>query len=953
MRVPSAKSWSSTIRLPKSTFPPRTKPADQAKYLQRCTDDLYAWQAKVRAQQKPFVLHDGPPYANGSLHAGHSVNKILKDLICRTELQQGRRVQFVPGWDCHGLPIEIKALEQVRAKSENGEVNLDHIGIRRAARNLARKTVKEQKKGFREWGIMADWENPWLTMDKEFELKQLEVFLEMTRQGLIFRRYKPVYWSPSSKSALAEAELEYNEAHESITAYIKFQVVAVPEPLKAQGVDAGHLHAVIWTTTPWTLPANKAIAVSPDLEYTVVEVGSEQLLIAKSRLEHVAAKCAFPEAFKVVVESIKGSELEGMTYVNALHGENAPIQPLIFADYVSDASGSGLVHTAPGHGMEDYDVCTKLGFEASAPVDDAGCFTDEALPHNPSALTGKSVLGGGNEAVLALLGFQVLGVHKHEHKYPYDWRTKLPVIVRATEQWFADVGSIKDKALKSLDNVKFIPENSRSRLESFIKGRSEWCISRQRAWGVPIPALYDESGKAILTQESVSHIISVIQERGIDSWWTDAQDDASWVPPSLRGEGTLKRGTDTMDVWFDSGSSWTQTEGPADVYSEGTDQHRGWFQSSLLTHISASGLDSAPFKTLVSHGFTIDQHGKKMSKSIGNVISPEEIMNGTLLPPIKRKGKATGPPAYDGLGADALRLWVASSDYTHDVALRQPVFKAINSTLLKYRTTLKMLLGSMRESSEKVQLTKLDTIALYQLQQTQIGFNEACRAYNFHKAISILNRWINTDLSSFYLEAIKDRLYCGNGGGVLYPIFMGLMHMLGPIAPSLVEESWEHRPQWMKDSTSSVHPLQRSTEELRLLTYKFPASLPTDISHLMAANAAIKTAQEEARTDKLVGSSLQSSVILTLPKESQDLFQNYADELQEIFVVSSVEFGSGEDCVAEWKFKAEFEVPGGKGTAWVLPPKEAKCPRCWKYVAPAEDELCGRCVEVVEATPSS
>ncbi|KFY41452.1 hypothetical protein V494_02999 [Pseudogymnoascus sp. VKM F-4513 (FW-928)] len=952
MRVPSAKSWSSTIRLPKSTFPPRTTPADQAKYLQRCTDDLYAWQAKVRAQQKPFVLHDGPPYANGSLHVGHAVNKVLKDLICRTELQQGRRVQFVPGWDCHGLPIEIKALEQVRAKSEDGEVNLDPIGIRRAARNLARKTVKEQKKGFREWGIMADWENPWVTMDKDFELKQLEVFLEMTRQGLIFRRYKPVYWSPSSKSALAEAELEYNESHESITAYIKFQVVTVPEALKAQGVDTENLHAVIWTTTPWTLPANKAIAVSPDLEYSVVEVGSEQLLIAKSRVEHVATKCAFSESFKVIVESIKGSELEGLTYVNAIHGENAPVQPLIFADYVSDASGSGLVHTAPGHGMEDYDVCMKLGIEASAPVDDAGCFTDEALPHNPSALTGKSVLSGGNEAVLALSGSQVLGIHKHEHKYPYDWRTKLPVIVRATEQWFADVGSIKDKALKSLDNVKFIPENSRSRLESFIKGRSEWCISRQRAWGVPIPALYDESGKAILTQESVSHIISVIQERGIDSWWTDAQDDVSWVPPSLRDQGTLKRGTDTMDVWFDSGSSWTQTEEPADVYSEGTDQHRGWFQSSLLSHISASGLDSAPFKTLVSHGFTIDEHGKKMSKSVGNVISPAEIMNGTLLPPIKRKGKATGPPQYDGLGADALRLWVASSDYTHDIALRQPVFKATNSTLLKYRTTLKMLLGSMRESSDKVQLTKLDTIALYQLQQTQIGFAEACRAYNFHKAISILNRWINTDLSSFYLEAIKDRLYCGNGGGVLYPIFMGLMHMLGPITPSLVEESWEHRPKWMKDSTSSVHPLQRSTDELRLLNYKFPPSLPTDISHLMAANAAIKTAQEEARTDKLVGSSLQSSVVLSLPEESQALFQNYAEELQEIFVVSSVEFGSGEERVAEWKFKAEFEVPGGKGTAWVLPPKEAKCPRCWKYVAPAEDELCGRCADVVEATPA-
>jgi len=860
-------------------------------------------------------------------------------------------VQFVPGWDCHGLPIEIKALEQVRAKSEDGEVHLDAIGVRRAARSLASKTVKEQKKGFREWGVMADWEFSWTTMAKGFELKQLGVFLAMTKQGLIFRRYKPVYWSPSSKSALAEAELEYNENHESMAAYIKFQISGIPEPLKGRGVNVEHLHAVIWTTTPWTLPANRAIAIHRDLDYSVIQIGQEQMLIAESRLDHVAKQCAFPEGFKIVVETIKGSELEGITYTNSLRGASSPSQPFILADFVSAESGSGLVHCAPGHGMEDYDVCTKLGIQAFAPVDDAGCFTEEALPDDPSALAGKSVLSGGSDAVLALLGFKVLGVHKYQHKYPYDWRTKLPVIIRATEQWFADVGSIKDKALKSLENVKFIPETGRARLESFVKGRSEWCISRQRAWGVPIPALYDESGKAILTEESVSHIISVIDEKGIDAWWTDAEDDAAWVPASLRGQGSFRRGKDTMDVWFDSGTSWTQTKGPADVYSEGTDQHRGWFQSSLLTHVSASGLDVAPFKKLVTHGFTLDQHGKKMSKSVGNVISPEEIMNGSLLPPIKRKGKAAdGPPSYDGLGADALRLWIASSDYTRDVILGQPVFKAVNSTLLKYRTIIKMLLGSMREDTSKLQLTKLDTIALYQLQQAQIGVAEAYQAYDFHKGINIINRWVNNDLSAFYLEAMKDRLYCGDGGGVLYPIYMGFMHMLAPITPALVEESWEHRPQWMKENTSAVHPLHRATEELRLLTYKFPESLPTEIATLMSANAAIKTAQEEGRATKLIGSSLQSSVVLTLPAESQELFQRYADELADIFVVSSVEFGDGGERAAKWRFKAEFDAPGGRATAWVLPPREEKCPRCWKYVAPAEDQLCGRCEGVVGVT---
>jgi isoleucyl-tRNA synthetase len=854
----------------------------------------------------------------------------------------GRRVVYVPGWDCHGLPIEIKALEKHR-QNHNGEL-LDAISIRKAARSLSTKTVKDQMKGFREWGVMADWEKAWRTTDRSFEIKQLEVFREMVKKDLIFRRFKPVYWSPSSKTALAEAELEYKDDHESTAAYIKFPITHIPQSIKELlPADTTNLSAVIWTTTPWTLPANRAIAVNLELEYSIVRRGADQLIIAKSRVPHVANAC-FGEDFDIVVDSIPGRDLHGIQYRNPLRGKEAVPQPLILADFVSADSGSGLVHSAPGHGMEDYEVCTRLGIPAVSPVDDNGCFTGAALPDDPLALEGKSVLGEGSRQVLSILDTLVLATHKYKHKYPYDWRTKLPVIVRATEQWFADVGSVKDEALKCLKDVRFIPEGGQMRLESFVKGRSEWCISRQRAWGVPIPALYDEGGKAVLTDASVTHIISVIKERGIDAWWTDAQDDNSWIVPGL--EGTYRRGKDTMDVWFDSGSSWTQTDQQADVYLEGTDQHRGWFQSSLLTHTCASGRDVAPFKTLITHGFTLDQDGRKMSKSIGNVIAPKEIMDGSLLPAPTSKQKGANAP----LGADALRLWVASSDYTRDVVIGQPVLKSNHGALVKYRVMIKMLLGSMHREARTAPITKLDQIALCQLDTVMTEVAAAFDNFEFYKGLNAINRWISSDLSSFYLEAMKDRLYCADGGGVLEEIFHGLLRMMAPITPSLIEEAWDHRPQWMKDDEDQIHPFHRTLEDpLTPRNPKPPERVRDDIPWLLSANTAIKTAQEEARARKLMGSSLESSLILQLPPQARQLFDRYADELDSIFVVSSVEMNVPVE--GAWKFSSEFVTPDGEGigVAWVVPAKDSKCPRCWRYVAPAEDVLCKRCEEVVIA----
>ena len=490
-------------------------------------------------------------------------------------------------------------------------------------------------------------------MEKGFELRQLEVFKEMWEKGLVYRQFKPVYWSPSSRTALAEAELEYDEGHKSLAAFVRFPA-HIAEGLKAKlkenGVQ-GDVNMVIWTTTPWTLPANKAIAVHRDMEYSVVkdtEVDGELTLVAATRVSEYEK--VLERKLEVVVSGLRGSDLAGkLQYENPFQKANG-LQPVIHADFVTDSSGTGLVHFAPGHGMDDYHVCQAMGIPAFAPVDDAGAFTKDAFPEQPELLEGLPVSDEkrtGSRAVCDYLEKQGLlrAKHNYRHKYPIDWRTKQPVIVRATEQWFADVGDLKDASMKAIADVHFLPETGRPRLESFIQGRTQWCISRQRAWGVPIPALYKVQGdilEATMDSETIQHLISTIKERGIDAWWTDAPSDPAWTPPHLAETGTFIRGRDTMDVWFDSGTSWKllpqSKDAPvADVYLEGTDQHRGWFQSSLLTHIAtqnySSGVARAPYKTLITHGFTLDSDGRKMSKSLGNVISPSQIMSGELLPP--------------------------------------------------------------------------------------------------------------------------------------------------------------------------------------------------------------------------------------------------------------------------------------------------------------------------------
>ncbi|KAF2756253.1 isoleucyl-tRNA synthetase [Pseudovirgaria hyperparasitica] len=1023
-RVLYASPWSHTLKIPKSSFQPRQTNFDT--YLKRCTDDLYAWQAAERATAPSFVLHDGPPYANGKLHIGHALNKILKDILCRFELSQGKRVHYVPGWDCHGLPIEMKALQLRKdAETRSGENSSDiasecqsrlqPLQVRRAARKLATKTVKEQKKGFKEWAIMADWDNSYITMSKDFEMRQLQVFRDMVKKGLVYRQYKPVHWSPSSRTALAEAELEYDDNRKSSAAYIKFPVTKFPVQLDSAGILEGKLlSAVIWTTTPWTLPANQAIAVHMGLEYVVVSHPDDAiglLIIAQCRVEEIERTLGV--TLKHVLGPFNGRDIAGKAfYQNPLQGSQAEDQLIMSADFVSGTSGTGLVHLAPGHGMDDYNVCIALGIAPLSPVDDHGKYTADAFPDQPELFQGLSVQTQGTEAILRHLktvefgshtGF-VLNTHEYEHKYPIDWRTKQPIIVRATEQWFANVDNIKSDTLRAMKDVQFIPPAGSKRLESFIRSRSQWCVSRQRSWGVPIPALFRTDvtpHQAIMNEHTISHIMNIIDERGVDAWWEDGDDETCWIPSNL--EGTYTRGKDTMDVWFDSGTSWSMLpQRPdntlADVYLEGSDQHRGWFQSSILTHVASQQnqvatedrqvhVPRAPFKKLITHGFTLDQYGKKMSKSIGNVIDPHDIITGALIPTVQNKKSGKGNSS--ALGPDSLRLWVASSDYTKDVVIGPQVLQSINNALLKYRVTFKWLIGVLSGAEDEVWnrteesiRTRIDILALEKLTAVSRTVHDEYTQSRFNEAARHINNYVVKDLSSFYFETLKDRLYTGSHETrveaqlALRAIFLELCRMLGPITPVLIEEVWDFTPQKLRDTTP--HPI-RSTWVPR--TSSVPAqdsSLNCIAADLVSVlNGAVKTAQEEARMSKNIASGLECDAWIVLPSKCgeeaaehgfEELLrkiwpQDVAEGLANALVLSKVHLlfdGQVDVDHTAWSFQKWFDIPESisstrgtpslRGCVVITPPSQSKCPRCWRYTAPIdkEESLCQRCEEVVQ-----
>ncbi|OZJ02176.1 hypothetical protein BZG36_04805 [Bifiguratus adelaidae] len=871
----TSTQYGDTVLLPKTAFPLR---ADAVKrehqYRERCTSFLYAWQRERETSQE-FILHDGPPYANGNLHLGHALNKILKDVINRYQLLQGKKVHYVPGWDCHGLPIEQKALESLKKDHRT----LSAVEIREAARQRALSEVEKQRKDFMSWCIMGDWDHPYKTLNLDFELRQLQLFHDMVEKGYIYRQLKPVYWSPSSRTALAEAELEYNDEHKSRSIYVKLPVVS--SDLHRSLPEDAKVYLLVWTTTPWTMPANRAVSINPEIDYVLAKGGDkEYFVVAKDREGVLQQSGAESESLEISALTLLQSR-----YRHPLTGN---LYPILAGSHVTAESGTGLVHTAPGHGMEDYEVCLKHGILPFSPVDEDGMFTTDA----GAGLAGKCTFTEGNAAVIDMLRQNNL-LYKEElytHKYPYDWRTKKPVMLRATAQWFANLTDLQQDGVNALSSVQMIPETSRHRLTQFTLSRKEWCISRQRAWGVPIPVLYGvKDGKPLLTSESISHIISVFEQRGTDLWWTEPNDEVFIAPTYRQGEQAYKRGYDTMDVWFDSGTSWTMLgkDQRAQVYLEGSDQHRGWFQSSLLTSVASRG--HAPYEKLITHGFVLDEQGRKMAKSLGNIVEPSVIVHGGKI------NKKQSPP----YGTDILRLWVASTEFTRDVTMGPTILAHIAESMRKIRTTARFMLGNLHDFRESdlvayEGLRPFDKYMLGKLSQFIMMVENAYESFAFNQAVQAFHNFNNNVLSATYFDVIKDRLYNEatnatsrrSAQTVLYHILKSYTVCLAPIACHTSEEIYEHMGSILDDTHTSVfqNPWPRIPSQ-----WNADEELQKDFDALLQLKTSVNQVLESMRQEKLLTTSQGASLSIICNEKTPDFLSKHADDLSDINLVSSVE----------------------------------------------------------------
>jgi isoleucyl-tRNA synthetase len=863
--VAAPGSYKDTVNLPQTKFDMRANAVKREPELQKFWADEQIFERLSESNPgEIFVLHDGPPYANGTLHMGHALNKTLKDIINRYQLLKGRKVRYVPGWDCHGLPIELKVIQDMKPEERK---NLSPLELRHKAAEFAKKTVEEQKLGFKRMGVWAEWDKPYLTLQPEYEAAQIGVFGQMVLKGYIYRGLKPVHWSPSSKTALAEAELEYPEGHVSRSIFAGFKVNHVTDTARAiLEPFQDDLAVAIWTTTPWTIPANLAVAVNPDLSYAIVEVsapddnqytGCKYAIVAADMVEGLAAKLNLNMTTRSI---IKGAELEHCTYKHPLYDRVSPI--IIGGDYITTESGTGLVHTAPGHGQEDYISGQKYGLAILAPVDADGNFTEEA----GELFKGANVLGDGNELVIQALmrEHSLIKEEAYPHKYPYDWRTKKPTIFRATEQWFASVKGFKEEVLKAISDVEWIPAQGENRIRPMVAERSDWCISRQRNWGVPIPVFYDEeTNETLMTGETIAHVQNIVAQHGSDAWYSMSVEEL--LPESYRHNGrSYRKGMDTMDVWFDSGSSWAAVARqrdnlvyPVDMYLEGSDQHRGWFQSSLLTSVANNGI--APFKTVLTHGFVLDEKGRKMSKSLGNIIDPMIVMDGG-----KNQQK---DPAY---GADVVRLWVSSVDYSNDVLIGSTVLKQLSDASRKIRNTARFLLGNIHDFNPATdavpyaELPELDRYMLHRMSEVFTEITESFDRYQFFKFFQIIQNFCIVDLSNFYLDIAKDRLYISAPTSfrrrscqtVLAIILENLTRAISPVLCHMAEDIWQYLPYqtpyksvfesgWVKlDPQWSQPDLAITWDKIR--------DLRTDVNKVM----------EQARTDKSIGSSLEAKVLL-------------------------------------------------------------------------------------------
>lgn len=927
------EDYNKTLNLPKTDFPMRGNlPTSEAKRLENWqADKIYEKLMEKNEGNPTFILHDGPPYANGDIHLGTALNKILKDFIVRYKNMSGFKAPYVPGWDTHGLPTELKARKKAGIKNS---AQISDLELRKICREFALTYINGQREQFKRLGGLAQWDDPYITLIKEFEAKQIEIFATMACKGYIYKGLKPVHWCTSCQTALAEAEIEYSDdTCKSI--YVKFRVNDGKGKFNNLNINNSDIYFVIWTTTTWTLPGNVAVCLGPNFEYSLVKCGNEYLIIAKELLEKTM-QIANVENYEEVA-TFSGKELENIVLDHPFLSRKSLV---ILGDHVTLESGTGCVHTAPGHGMEDFDVCQNYKeLPIVVPVDAFGRLTEEA-----GKFAGLKI-NEANEAILEYLkeNNYLFAVQDVMHQYPHCWRCKKPVIFRATEQWFCSIDDIKAQAIEAIKKVKWLPKWGQERITSMVQDRKDWCISRQRKWGVPIPIFFCEKcGEPLIDYDTMMNISKIFRERGSNAWYE--LDVCDLLPKGIKckkcGCEKFTKEKDIMDVWFDSGVTHSAVldqrenlHSPADLYLEGGDQYRGWFQSSLLTSIAYKGV--APYKAVITHGMVVDGNGKKMSKSLGNGVSPDEI--------VKK------------YGADILRLWVASSDYQADIRISNDILKQLSEAYRKIRNTARFMLGNLydfdpnKDIIEDKNLMEIDKWALNTLADLEQKVIAAYENFEFHQVYHAVLNFCVVDMSNFYLDVIKDRLYVEKANGIkrraaqttMYKILDSLVRLISPILAFTSDEIWQYMPHVKTDDTENIVFNKINKTQNLQKDEKFMQKW----ENYNKIRNEVQKALEEARNKKIIGKALEAGVELLCDKNLYDALKSQEEILKTIFIVSEVNIKLADNLKPTEDENKNLSINVYKANG-------EKCERCWSHSQsvgknPAHPNLCERCCKIL------
>ena len=922
-----AQNYNDTIHKMQTSFEMRAGlPKKEPKMLEDWEKNhVYEQMIKNNEGKPQYILHDGPPYANGNIHMGTALNKIIKDIIIRYKNMSGFQAPYVPGYDTHGLPIELKALSSLGDK----KAGVSKLELRQICKEFATEHIGVMNEQFKRLGVQGDFENPYLTLRPEFEARQVEIFGEMAKKGYIYKGMKAVYWCPEDRTALAEAEIEYAE-DECDSIYVRFKLTDDPNGVLAKhNIPLDKAWIVIWTTTTWTLPANVATCLNPNLEYAFVKIGDAYHIMARELVESTMKGCHIDE-YEVLPETVLGSELELMQYQHPFLDRKGLV---ILGDHVTLEGGTGCVHTAPGHGVEDFEVCVNHYPQVPVvvPVDDAGRLTAEA----GEKFAGLKVWDA-NKVILEHIkeSGHLMGVQHITHQYPHCWRCHHPIIFRATEQWFCSIDAFKEDVYKAIDSVHWQPAWGHDRMAGMVRDRSDWCISRQRVWGVPIPVFYcKKCGKYHITDASIKAVSDLFRKEGSDAWYKyDANDILPKTEVCECGASDWEKDPDIMDVWFDSGSTWSavcrerpELRWPVDMYMEGADQFRGWFQSSLLTSVATQGV--APYREVLCHGWVVDAQGKQMHKSAGNGMEPSEIIR--------------------DYGADIIRLWVASSDYTVDVRAGKEIFRQLSEAYRKMRNTARFMLGNIsdfdpaKDMVDDDQLFEIDRWALEACNKLTATMRDAYEHYDFSRAYHALYNFCVIDMSNFYMDVIKDRLYCADDHArrcaqtALYRILVDFTKLLAPILCFTSQEIWSYIPKL--DGMKDYVVFEQMPEAKAAADEAFEAKW----DRIMAIRDDVKKVLEQARADKVIGSALEAGLTLYCSKEVYDFLNVIPmDELADLFIVSHVDLVEGEGGVKGLVEGLGVSAAHAAGN---------KCLRCWKYeTTVGEDGLCPRCAKVLK-----